>query len=168
MLKPIFFRLAVLLLASSFISCSSIKKKALASYLKAFKDKKAEGVFYVEPQSPYQKQTQAALDTFWWNPKTKSSISYFSSCSQIQRTLKKFQEEALPLNAIILTSSKTKDGLYTTLEIPHFDQKTYSGVHTLKKGNCYFNINLVSSSLAFFKKEEPIFKSFIKSFKITK
>ena len=168
MSKPFIFRLAVFLLLAFLTNCSSVKKKALGIHLENLKDKKAEKVHYLEPVAPYQKQEHPVLDAFWWNSEKNSSISYFSNCSKIQKTLKQFQKESFPSNAIILESSKTKNSLYTLLEIPHLNKKTYSGVHTLKKRNCYFNINLVTSSPTSFKTEELIFKIFIKNFKVIK
>lgn len=162
---PVLLQLAICVLVSFLISCSSIKKKAVDIYLEGLKDKKAEKAHYLAPPSPYQKQKHPDLDAFWWNPETKSSISYFSSCSKIQKTLKKFQEEALPPKVILLKSVKEKNSLYTLLEIPHLEKKTYSAVYTLKAENCYFNINLVTASHASFQKEEPVLKTFINNFK---
>ena len=44
------------------------------------------------------------------------------------------------------------------------NKKTYSGIYTIKKGKCYFNINFVAGSQASFEAEEPVFKSFIRNF----
>ena len=151
----------------SIVACSSIKKNLVSSYLSQFKDQKMEEVKYLSPPAPYQKKNHSILDALWWNPETRSSISYFSSCSKISKALEEFQKDSFPQtsNYKTLKTIRLKKSLYSLLEISHLDQKTYSGIHTIKKGNCYFNINLVSNSRASFKKENPTFKTFIKSFK---
>ena len=162
-LKWIFGGLALLS-----ISCSSDKKRALGFYLRSFQDKKAEGVRVLPPPPPYEKQTHPILDALWWNPQSGSSISYFSSCSKIQKTLEKFQNDSFPQNSQnkILKKNKTKNSLYSILEILEAHHKIYIGVYTIKKGQCYFNINLVTSSHPSFEKEEPSFKNFIKGFRV--
>ena len=88
-----FISLALLLVA-----CSSVKKKALNFYLMGFQDKKADELKYSPPPSPYKRQEHPVLDALWWNPKSKSSISYFSSCSKTHRTLEDFQRGSFPEN----------------------------------------------------------------------
>lgn len=148
------------------LSCSSIKKKAFNLYLKAVQDEKAEGVRTLAPAYPYEKQHHPVLDALWWNPTSRNSISYFSSCSKTQRSLKDFQRNSFPENVPykLLKTLKSKEALYSILEISHPHQKTYSGIYTLKKGDCYFNINFVAPSQTSFDAEESLFKTFIKNF----
>ncbi len=163
-LKQAFFAgLAVLSL-----SCASIKKKALSAYLKSFQDKKAEGVKWASPPSPYKLQPHSTLDALWRNSKTGSSISYFSNCSKTPKALEAFQKDSFPqdLKYKLLKQTKTQGGLYSILEISEYPQKVYSGVFTVKKGDCHFNINLVAGSHPSFKREEPVFKAFIRSFRL--
>ena len=147
-------------------SCSSIKKRAFSVYLRSFQDKKANKIRFLPPPSPYERQSHPALDALWWNPQSGSSISYFSSCSKVQKTLEEFQKTAFPQSSQykLLKKLQSKKSLYSVLEMPHAHQKTYSGIYTIKKGQCYFNINLVADSYPSFEKEEPVFKTFIKSF----
>lgn len=146
--------------------CSSLKKRALGLYLKNFKDKKAETAQFSPPPPPYKEQKHPVLDALWWNPQSASSISYFSSCSKLQKTLQEFQKDSFPQNGQykLLKNTRLKKGLYSILEIINSDQKTYSGIYTIKKGQCLFNINLVTGSYAVFSKEEPVFKAFVRSF----
>ena len=168
MLKNSFVYLALLGFAFFSIGCSSIKKRALNLYLGGFQDKKAERMHYLPPLPPYQEQNHPVLDALWWNPQSKSSISYFSSCSKVQQTLKEFQTDSFPQNSQykILKSFESKESLYSILEIFNSSQHTYSGIYTLKARGCYFNINLVASSYSSFEKEEPVFQTFIKGFKV--
>ena len=150
------------------ISCSSVKKRAFDFYLRGFQDQKAEGVEFFPPPLPYKKQAHPTLDALWWNPQSGSSISYFSNCSKVQKTLEKFQNDSFPQNSQykILKKNRTKNSLYSILEILESPHKTYIGVYTIKKGQCYFNINLVTSSHPSFEKEESLFKTFIKGFEL--
>ena len=147
--------------------CSSIKKRAFSVYLKSFQDKKANKVKFFPPPSPYEKQSHPVLDALWWNPQSRSSISYFSSCSKVKKTLEVFQKAVFPQNSQykLLKKLQSKGGLYSVLEMRHAKQKTYSGIYTIKKGQCYFNINMVADSYPSFEKEEPVFKTFIKGFR---
>lgn len=150
-----------------FLGCSSLKKRVVGAYLKGFQDTKARAVMVSPPPSPYERQDHLVLDTLWWNPKAGSSISYFSSCSKIQKSLKEFQKNSFPQNSKykILKIVTSEAGLYSILELSSSNrEKAYTGIHTMKKGSCWFNINLVTSSKASFKAEEPIFKQFIKEF----
>lgn len=158
------FVLTVLVLFS--ISCSSLKKRAFGFYLKKFHDKQAKNMALSPPPLPYERQDHPVLDAMWWNPRSESSISYFSSCSKIQKTLEEFQKSAFPQNSRykILKTVLSKDGLYSILEIRQSAQKTYTGVHTVKKGSCWFNINLVAPSRSSFEGEERVFKKFIRDF----
>ena len=148
--------------ASSFIACSSIKKKAVQFYLSGLRDQKAEKAIFLSPPSPYKKQSHPVLDALWWNPQAASSISYFSSCSKVQKSLEEFQKNAIPQRLKLIQKTTSQKNVYSVLLDPQ--KKTYSGVWTTKKGDCLFNINLVSPSRASFKKEELVFKALIKGF----
>jgi len=148
------------------MGCSSIKKQALGQYFKTLKDKKLELISF-SPPAPYKKQRHSVLDGLWWNSQSKSSISYFSSCSQVRRTLWEFQKSSFPENKQykILTKKHFKNGLYSVLEMSYSpEKKTYTGVYTTRKDLCWLNINLVASSYSSFKKEEEVFKKFIRGF----
>lgn len=153
----------ICLFSLSLISCASIKKQAVNLYLNKLKDTKAKQVSY--PRLPYRyvKQNHVVLDAFWWNKKNKSSISYFSSCPKVSQNLKAFQSQSFPKNAIIIKHVKTDKHLYAFLKLK---QSIHIGIYTLQIKNCYFNINLVSPSLKSFKKEQDVFKSFVKEFKL--
>ncbi len=131
-----------------------------------FQDKKAEAVRYNPPPYPYKSQQHPVLDALWWNPQTRNSISYFSSCSKAKKSLENFQKASFPedVKYKILKSLKSKKRLYSVLEISNTNQKTYSGIYTMQKGECYFNINFVSGSQEAFKKGEVVFKTFIQGF----
>ena len=149
-------------------ACSSLKKSAVNFYLMRFQDKKAENVKYLPPPRPYEKQSHPVLDALWWNPQSKSFISYFSSCSKVPGTLKDFQMSSFPEKGEykLLESVSTQKGLYSVLEMLGVkNKKTYTGIYTLKQGKCYFNINLVTSSQTAFKAEEMTFKAFVKGFR---
>ena len=164
-IKNTLFGLIFLSGAFFLTACSSIKKKALNIYLSGFQDKKAEKKVPAPPL-PYKKQKHPALDALWWNPQSKSSISYFSACTKAQKTLREFQNEAVPAEGKydILKESVSEKNLYLLLEMNGSDQKSRAGIYTFREGNCYFNIQLVADSASSFNKEEPVFKAFIKSF----
>lgn len=166
MLRILLFALSFTGMVLSVAACSSIRKTALNFYLKGFQDKKAEEVKYIPPPYPYEKQKHPILDALWWNPKSRNSISYFSSCSKTEKTLNDFQMASFPENTPykFVKRLKSKKSLYSVLEISHPHQKTYSGIYTVKKGKCCFNINFVASSQSSFNAEESIFKAFIKDF----
>lgn len=167
MVKDSWLSLAFTGLVFLLIGCSSLKKKALDIYLKNIQDERAEGLVFEPPPQPYVKQNHAVLDALWWNSQSGSSISYFSSCSRLKRTLKKFQADSFPRDSKyrIIEQSQSLGSLYSVLEIFENSKKIYSGIYTIQKGKCLFNINLVSSSFSSFKKEKIVFRKFIKSFK---
>ena len=159
------FWLSLIFLSFTVSSCSFLKKKALSNYIDQFQDKKAEPVYFEKLPNSYKKQEHPILDFLWWNEKLNTSISYFSSCSKIKKSLDDFQKASYPLQSKRIKSSKTADSLYSILEVSQSgSSKTYMGVYSTQKKNCYFNINLVAGSLVDFKKEEPLFKKFINSF----
>ena len=167
MIKNSWLNWAFVGLVSFSIGCSSIKKRAVGIYLKNFRDKKAENIEFLPPPAPYEKQTHSVLDALWWNSHSQSSISYFSSCSKVKKTLEIFQKDSFPQDSQykILKQSQSKESLYSVLEVSESQQKTYIGIYTIKKRECYFNINLVAASLSSFEKEESVFKTFIKGLK---
>ena len=153
-----------LCLVFTVLSCSYLKKKTLNAYLNQFQDKKAEQVYFKKLPPSYQKQAHPDLDALWWNEELKSSISYFSSCSTLPKSLEEFQSSTYPPKHKRIQFSKEFGALYSVLEASHSNRgKTYMAVYTVQKKNCYFNINLVAGSLSSFKAEEPLFKEFIKS-----
>ena len=149
-------------------ACSSLKKQIVNAYLSDLQEEKAKNVNFNPPPAPYRKESHPSLDALYWNPETSSSISYFSSCGQVPTSLSEFQRSAFPKEegSFKVKTQVFKNHLYSTLEISHSGSaKTHSAVHSFKKGDCLFNLNLVSSSLETFEAEEPLFKSFIKHFK---
>ncbi len=167
MTKSFWLSLAIVGLTGFLPACSSIKKKALSFYLGRFQDQKAEEIHFIPPSAPYKKQSHPVLDGFYWNALTKSSISYFSNCSKVQKTLEEFQKDSFPQTTPykLLKQLKDKNGLYSILQISNSSQAVYSGVWTIRQKKCLFNINLVAGSLISFEKEEPVFKKFVKSFR---
>ena len=130
-----------------------------------FKDKKAEQVYFENLPVDYKKQQHPVLDSLWWNESLQSSISYFSTCSKVSRSLESFQASSYPSKYKRISVSKTDNSLYSLLEISQSDsEKIYMSIYTIKKKDCYFNINLVAGSIDSFNKQEPLFKKFIKSF----
>ena len=159
------FRLSLVFFIITALGCSYLKKKAFNNYLVQFQDKKVEGVYFDKLPEAYKRQNHSTLDVLWWNNNLKTSISYFSSCSKVKKSLESFQTASYPLHSKRIKFSKTADSLYTVLEASQKkNNKTYMAVYTTQKKNCYFNINLVAGSLSSFKKEEPLFKQFINSF----
>ena len=171
------FSTIFLLIALSFIlsSCTGLKKKALAFYVNKNKDGvvRSDQLIWKDVPKPYVKKQHDVLDGFWLNEEKGSSISYFSSCSDIPRSLKAFQISSYPsdLKYKILKRIKDKDFLYSLLGVQvdsHRQQKTfqtYIAIHSLRKKNCFFNLNLVAPSLKVFQEEEETFQQFIQHFK---
>ena len=100
-------------------SCSGLKKQMLQSYFKKSEDLKAVSLNFKEPPAPYIKKQHDTLDGFWLNKEKASSISYFSSCSQVPRNLKAFQTSSYPsdLNYKVLKRVKKPDSFYSVLRI---------------------------------------------------
>lgn len=153
-------------------SCAVFKKQIFKSYFKKTEDSKAVQLNFKEPPFPYTKQKHNILDDFWLNKKKGSSISYFSSCSQVPRSLKTFQTSSYPgnLNYKILKRIKTAVSFYSLLLIENQSLKesnsqTHIAVYTLKNKNCFFNINLVAPSQKVFEEESKLFQNFIQNFK---
>ena len=144
--------------------CSYLKKRAFNTYLKQFQDKKADSVHFNKLPSSYKRQNHPALDALWWNDSLKTSISYFSSCSDLPKSLETFQTSTYPPKYNRIQFSKTKDSLYSILELSQAQKdKVYMAIYTTQRKQCYFNVNLVANTFSSFKKEEPLFKKFIKS-----
>ena len=92
MIKNSWLSLALVALALFCASCGSIRKRALHLYLKRFQDQKAKSVKLSPPASPYEKQSHPVLDALWWNPLSKSSISYFSRLFRGAKKLRRFSK----------------------------------------------------------------------------
>ena len=174
--------LSFLLTLFSLSSCTALKKRAIKSYLKKTEeDLKAVPFQLKAPLYPYLKQKHDVLDAFWLHKEKGSSISYFSSCSPILRSLKAFQTSSYPsdLKYKVLKRLKKKDSFYSVLGIQQRDSEgdsgsqgndtqqefqTYIAVYTLKKKDCLFNINLLAPSKKIFQEEEAVFQDFIQGF----
>ena len=154
-------------LALFLTNCLAIKKRAYTIRLKSLMDKRAEGVKFSPPPHPYTKQSHPVLDALWRNEQKASSISYFSNCSKIQKTLKDFQRDSFPPKYKIIKETQLKEALYSILEIsPPHQTKSHIGIYTMKKKSCWFNFHLMAGSYESFKKEEPVFKTFLQGMKI--
>ena len=134
-------------------------------YLKKTEDTKALNLNIKPPPLPYTKKNHKTLDGFWLNKQKGSSLSYFSSCSQVPRSLKAFQSSSYPsdLNYTILKRVETSKSIESLLEIP--STKTHIAIHTVKNKSCFFNINLVAPSQKVLEEEMPLFQNFITNFK---
>ena len=166
MIKNSWLSLAFVAIALFCAGCDSVKKRAVYFYLGKLQDQKARDIKIIPPPPPYKRQSHPLLDALWWNPQSKSSVSYFSNCSKIQKSLEEFQKSAFPPSYKLLRKLKFKKGLYSVLEISPAvsNQKSYSGIWTIKQGSCYFNVNLVAYSEASWAKEESVLKNFIQGF----
>ena len=119
--------------------------------------------------SAYQKKTHKTLDAVWIDEQKGSSISYFSSCSKVPKSLVVFQASSYPrrLNYKVIQRIKQPDSLYSVLEISHSkDNKSYAAVHTMSQADCFFNLNLTAPSKKLFDQEESVFKNFIQNFNL--
>ena len=168
-MNQVILRYCILLGCIIFTSthCSSLKKSAFQIILKRSKDQQASQVKFWPPPPPYQQQKHPQLDVLWWNQKTSSSLSYFSNCSKQITTLKDIERGTLSeIESYKLIKTRiTKNYIYSVIKIHHPDgEQTMSGMHTLKKGNCFYILNLISNSEKSFKKELPIFQKFIAGF----
>ena len=149
-----------------FTGCSVLKKQAIDMYLSSAKDQKAELFTFKAPPFPYQKKKHPTLDALWSHKDLQVSISYFSSCSKLNQSLKAFQSSAYPqkLSYQVLESSLSSTGLYSVLKIP--DPESYIAIHSKKKGDCYVNLNFVAPSKSSFDSELKNFQQFIKHFEL--
>ena len=78
-------------------SCSYLQKQFVQFRLARLKDSKARRVTYIPPPFPYKLGKSEKLDKLWRHTEDQSSISYFSSCSEINKdfSLDKIQEDIL-------------------------------------------------------------------------
>ncbi|MBC6415140.1 MAG: hypothetical protein GDA46_01955 [Bdellovibrionales bacterium] len=123
----------------------------------------------VKAPPSYKKGLHKTLDAIWINTQKNSSISYFSSCSDISKDLENFQISSYPqkLNFKVIQKDKTPEFLYSVLELTPLDNpKVYISVYTLRKANCLFNFNLKAPSKQVFDEEEPLFKKMIQDFNL--
>lgn len=165
MIKAPFIRWVLLkALIFSMLGCSSLKKQWIRSSLKVVSDSKSEEVSFKEPPAPYKRQAHKTLDALWLNKASRASISYFSSCSKSPKSLKAFQASSYPAQSSykVLKSHKKSGRFYSLLELPL--DGTYIAIYTLKKKNCYFNLNFIAPSLTIFKQEQAVFQDFAESF----
>ncbi|MGI9549479.1 MAG: hypothetical protein ACR2M7_05875 [Bdellovibrionales bacterium] len=167
-MKKIILNFCILLGCCFFLPhCKSLKRSGVRIFLKKAKDKKDNSVEFWSPPSPYQRQKHDILDVLWWNPKTKSSLSYFSNCSKHQLSLKQIEAETLSdiYKYERIKTQKTKNSILSEIKIYHLDGHiTFSGIKTLKKRNCFYIINFITQSKKSFKKEFPVFKKFMERF----
>lgn len=124
------------------------------------KEKPAQDVSFKPPQN-YEKKEHDDLDALFWKEESQSSISYFSSCSEEEKDLKSFQESSFPEKSNVLSRKEKSDSIYTVLR----GEGTYIVVSSFRIKDCLFNLNLVVPGEESLKKEEPVFKKFIQSFK---
>ena len=147
-------------------SCSSLKRSAVSAWMDGFRDRRAENVRFSPPAPPYERRDHPDLDALWWNPTARSSLSYFSNCSQTPQTWEAFQKASFPVGAAVrrIESRRRSKGLYSLVEISLSGQKTKSAVFTTSKADCLFNLNLVAPP-DHFEKQRLVFESFIQGFK---
>ena len=147
-------------------ACSSLKRSAVDAWMDGFRDRRAKNVRFSPPPSPYERRDHPDLDALWWDPATRSSLSYFSNCSQTPQTWETFQKASFPAPATVrlIESRHSSKGLYSLVEISLSGQKTKSAVFTTGKADCLFNLNLVAPP-AHFEKQRLVFESFIQNFK---
>ncbi|MDE0091657.1 MAG: hypothetical protein OXN83_00025, partial [Oligoflexia bacterium] len=132
---------SLVFLAFAITGCFYLKKRALNAYLGQFQDKKAEQVDFEALPSAYHQRAHSTLDVLWWNDDLGTSISYFSSCSDVPKNLESFQASTYPLKFKRTQFIQTTESLYSVLEVPHSqNNKTYMAIYTIQRKNCYFNI----------------------------
>ena len=150
-------------------SCATARKVILGYKLKQGRDQKSRKAAYQPPPPPFQFQKSENLDALWWNPKTQSSISYFSSCPKTGLpSLKEIERGVLSEveNYQILQTQQTKNTRRTKIQISDSGGgKTLNSIHTLKTSGCFYILNFVSGSRENFKKDEPVFQKFTARFK---
>lgn len=147
-------------------ACSVLKKQAIDIYLSSAKDQKAELSSFKAPPPIYEKKSHQTLDALWSHKTLQVSISYFSSCSKLNQSLKAFQSSAYPQNLSyqLIQSDNQWGGLYSVLKFS--DSDSYIAIHTKKKGDCYVNLNFVAPSKSSFDSELKNFHQFIQQLKL--
>lgn len=193
MLKRVSRVLLLMALPILLSACAVFKRQLIDSYLNKTEDLPALQVNFKEPPPPYVKTGHKVLDGLWQNREKSSSISYFSSCSQVPRSLQAFQASSYPsdLNYKVLRRVKKKDFFYSELIIlkrePAKQEKnskdkaggsrvgrsggkktqpqTFIAVYTMREKDCLFNLNFVAPSQKIFKEDSALFQNFIQNFK---
>ena len=164
--------LTVLLMLFGFVglnSCSYLQKQFVQFKLSAAKDSKARKVTYNPPPFPYKLEKSQKLDKLWRNVKDQSSISYFSSCSEINQDLSLEEIQQNILSEVprwkLLNIKSSSQFLQSHFQIIGENHETINSIYIFKSYSCFFVLNFVTSSPDVFKKNEPVFKNFIKGFK---
>ena len=151
------------------VSCSTVKKFVINYKLREARDTKSEKVTYSPPPLPFKKQDNKLLDAFWWNDKTKNSISYFSSCpkSGLHTSLKEIERGVLSEvgHYKIIKTVEKKNTRHTQVQVSTSEGNIQNSIYMIKATRCFYILNFVASSLKNFKKDKPVFKRFISSFK---
>ena len=164
-------KLTALLLVLITVGCGTLKKKIAQYKIQSISDKADDRVSYLPPSSSFQKQASENLDALWFNPKTKSSISYFSNCSKVSpkqsaQEIEKDILSALEGMSILKTKLKNK-GRYTSFQIKAGKNQTHKGSIFIRKNkSCFYVLNFMTNSASIFEKETRIFNQFIKTFQI--
>ena len=141
--------------------------------LDSLKDQKAKGVVFKEPPSEYKKKSQKGLDVLWENPTDKSSLSFFSNCSEAHQftSLGQFQSEILEgLRAfrIIRREQKIHQGqlAHQISLVKTKKQKISLQLFLFKKEKCFYTLSfLIPETKTITLKQQQIFKDFIREFR---
>ena len=170
MFKKHFAFLLMLFGLAVLTSCSYLQKQFLQVRLSRTKDSKAQRVTYNPPPFPYKPEKSQKLDKLWRSVKDHSSISYFSSCTKIKQDLSLEEIQQNILSEVpqwkLLNTNSSSHFLHSRFQVIGENYETINSIYIFKNHSCFFVLNFVAGSPAVFKQNEPLFRNFIKGFKV--
>ena len=163
------FFCALFFFCLSLSSCAYLKKRVLKSRLDRLQDRRAENLSFRPPPPPYKEEPSEILDRLYRSETDQSSISYFSSCAEDNRSLslKEIRRNVLsglPKRTVFLSETASKEGLQTRFQTESGGRQSLNSLLVFKRGPCFFTLNFVAGNERVFKKNKPLFDNFIKNF----
>jgi len=133
--------------------------------------KKSKNVSYTAPSKPFKESQSPNSDEIWASTKTASTISYFSSCSDTEPSLKSIRSSVLQgFEDFKITKEQTieiddREGLQSTVDGKLEGVPVRIEFIVFKKNSCSYNLTYVALKENF-DKELNEFNKFITSFKV--
>jgi hypothetical protein len=154
-----------LLLLVAFIGgCVSVK-------IGGVKTKKAEGVVFLQPRSPFAEVTLPASDHAWTNKQNGNTISYSSSCDDASEPTLDSAKNDLLSNLSELKIISEQSGMFNSRESESASARgTVDGVKTqveilvFSKDNCLYSLSYVGVDSSF-SQNLAQYREFLQSFK---
>lgn len=131
---------------------------------------KAKNISHKAPASPFKYSKSKSSDQMWVSNKTASTISYFTSCSPSEPTLKAIRTNAFAsLESVEVSKEENvqineREGLKSNIEGKLEGVPVKVQFIVFKKNSCSYHLSYVALKENF-DKEVDAFTNFIKTFK---